>query len=98
MLGEPSPRRWAKANGTNEETDKSSWCIVGDGTRRMVGDLKQGRSRARKATRTSRVDEAWGGPETDGSGRSSGDAEGQHNPGGAKDPWGSGVPGRLLDR
>jgi hypothetical protein len=29
--------------------------------------------------------------ETDGSGRSSGDAEGQHNPGGAKDPWDGGV-------
>src|SRR5208282_5542989 len=36
-----APRRWAKANGTNEETDKSSWCEprrVGDGTRRMVDD------------------------------------------------------------
>jgi hypothetical protein len=96
-----APRRWAKAKGTNEETDKSSWCKprrIGDGTRRMVGDLKQGRSRARKAARTSRRDEAWGGPETDGSGRSSEDAEGQHNPGGAKDPWGSGVLCRSEDR
>jgi hypothetical protein len=94
-------RIWAKANGTNEETDRSSWCMprrIGDGTRRMVGDPKQGRSRARKATRTSRRDEAWGGLETDGSGRSSGDAEGQHNPGGAKDPWGSGVLCRSEDR
>ena len=64
---------------------------VGDGTRRLVGDPKQGGSRARKATRTSRIDEAWGEREIGGSGRSSGDAEGQHNPGGAKDPWGSGV-------
>jgi len=80
---------------------KSSGCKprrVGDGTRRMVGDLKQGRSRARKAPRTSRKDEAWGGSETDGSGRSSGDAEGPHNPGGAKDPWGSGVLSRSEDR
>ena len=96
-----APRRWAKANGTNEETDRSSWCEprrVGDGTRRMVGDPKQGRSRARKATRKSRRDEAWGEHETDGSGRSSVDAEGQHNPGGAKDPWGSGVLCRGEDR
>ena len=92
------PRRWVKANGTNEETDKSTWCVprrVGDGTRRMVGGPKQGRSRVRKATRASRRDEAWGGRETGGSGRSSNDAEGQHNPGGAKDPWGSGVLCRV---
>jgi len=96
-----APRRWAKANGTNEETDKSSWCMprrVGDGTRRMVDDPKQGRSRARKATRANRMDEAWGERETGGSGRSSEDAEGQHNPGGAKDPWGSGVLRRSEDR
>ncbi len=36
--------------------------------------------------------EASGDVETGGSGRSSEDAEGQHNPGGAKDPWDSGVP------
>jgi hypothetical protein len=57
----------------------------------MVGDPKRGRSLARKAARASRTDEAWGERETGGSGRSSEDAKGQHNPGGAKDPWGSGV-------
>ena len=71
---------------------------IGDGTRRMVDDPKQGRSRVRKATRASRRDEAWGERETGGSGRSSDDAKGQHNPSGVKDPWGSGVPSRGEDR
>ena len=54
-----APRRGAKAKGTPEETDPSRGCRprrVGEGRRRRVGDLKQGRSRARKAPRPSRID------------------------------------------
>jgi hypothetical protein len=49
--------------------------------------LLRGPRRA-KAAPISRMAKWLGAPERDGSGRSSGDARGQHNPGRAKDPWG----------
>jgi hypothetical protein len=58
----------------------------------MVSELKQGWSHGREARHKPRG-EVEGEREIDGSGRSSEDAEGQHNPGGAKDPWG----GDVLD-
>ena len=64
---------------------------MGGGTRGMVIDPKRGRSRGHRARHTSPWGEVASGHEIGGSGRSSEDAEGQHNPGGAKDPWGSGV-------
>jgi hypothetical protein len=69
--------------------------VVDDGTVRKDVVSKWGTSRGLRvgiamsmAEPISRTAKWLGAPERDGSGRSSDDARGQHNPGRAKDPWG----------
>ena len=97
---QPSPSRkgegqWTIVKATGQRNGRLLRRI-GGGTRRMVDDPKQGRSRAGKVSRSRGPrfkprGKVVGDHETGGSGRSSDDAEGQHNPGRAKDPWGSDV-------
>ncbi len=97
-----APRRWAKANACRrrQRTRAVDGCpgvwVVARGEW-STAQSREGLALMRPHTQVV-YDEAWGERETGGSGRSSHDAKGQQNPGGAKDPWGSGVRSKREDR
>ncbi len=94
---EPSLFRAGEGHEADEEQRAQALCLP-SGVRaaaRAEGSLAQNRE-ALAGTKAPRISarsvKSRGVRESDGSGRSSGDAEGQHNPGGAKGPWVRVVP------
>jgi hypothetical protein len=83
------PKGTDEGNGPMESAPAPAygWWHQEKGQRHKAGKVSSSRRLGAQVK-----DKASRGDETGGWGRSSDDAQGQHNPGGAKDPWGGGVP------